>query len=305
MRGPALKNLSSFVGCLVAIPAMAEPAMPQFELKTLECAPGPIEFQSQNAYSWGQPARRIGSDGSGAFEADENAVVRQRHALELEFGFTNRLKMRVGVEFEKERLDEPAALEQVNDFDDLKLTEVGAELVAVLIPREGDGAGLGMVAELERPLDEDESSALTLGPIFEWQSGPWFAAAVPAVVYAFGGGNPEGEPIDEKWDLAYATQLMYTFSPVWSVAIKGYGTVERIGDTGQPSESARFFGDFDQHRLGPIVYFNWGLGGSTAPGARGADVEPGTTVSIGLGLLAGLNENTPDRTLKLSIEVDF
>jgi hypothetical protein len=35
------------------------------------------------------------------------------------------------------------------------------------------------------------------------------------------------------------------------------------------------------------------------------EASEGSSVSVGLGLLAGLNENTPDATLKLSVEVDF
>jgi hypothetical protein len=125
------------------------------------------------------------------------------------------------------------------------------------------------------------------------------------VVYAFGGEAENGEEIDDKWDFAYAAQLMYTFSPTWALALEGYGTVERIGSTGNPSESAQLFGDFNQHRLGPVLYFTAPLDGS-APGNSlpTADTE-GTSLNIGLGLLAGLNADTPDLTLKLSIEVEF
>lgn len=288
-RAARVGALNALACCCVALSGNAEPSIGQFELKTLESAPGLIEFQSQNAYSWGEPQRRVASDGAEPVY-DENSIARQRHALELEFGFTNRVKMRVGIEFEKERLDEPPTPEQANDYEDLELTEYGAEIIAVFVPREGDGAGLGFVAELEAPIDDEESSALVLGPIVEFQSGPWFAAAVPMVVHAFGGEADEGEEIDDKWDFAYAAQLLYTFSSAWSLALEGYGTVERIGSTGHPSEAAELFGDFDQHRLGPVLYFTYG---------------EDTSLDLGLGLLAGLNADTPDLTLKLSIEVDF
>lgn len=307
-------TLSALASCCAAVSATAEPAIGQFELKTLESAPGLLEFQSQNAYSWGQPSRQIESAGPDGIEIDENSVVRQRHALELEMGFTNHLKMRVGIEFEKERLDEPLTIGQVNDFDELKLTELGAELIAILIPRRGDGAGLGFVVELERPLDRDEPDALILGPIVEFQSGPWLAAAVPMAVHDFGGDAEEGGRVDDKWDFAYAAQLMYTFSKTWSLAIEGYGTVERIDSTEHPSESARLFGDFDQHRVGTVLYYTYAFGDSRrlepkVPGSASLsdmdEEDEGANVSIGLGLLTGLNENTPDQTLKLSIEVDF
>ena len=260
-------------------------------------------------------SRRAGSPaGPDGPEFDENAVVRQRHAIELEMGLTQSVKMRIGAEFEKERLDEPATILEANDFGDLSLTELGAEVIAILAPREGNGAGLGLVAELEGPIDQEESNHLTLGPVLEFQSGRWFAAAVPMFVYAFGGEKEEGEEIDNKWDFAYAAQASYTLSDTWALALEGYGTIDRLGNSGHPSEAAELFGDFDQHRVGPVLYYSVGFDGSrsAAPSASGSAILPvaseeeeGATLTIGLGLLEGLNGNTPDHTLKLSIEIDF
>jgi hypothetical protein len=107
---------------------------------------------------------------------------------------------------------------------------------------------------------------------------------------------------------------MYMFSRTWSLAIEGYGTVERIESTGHASESARLFGDFNQHRVGTVLYYTYAFADSGRPEPKAPRPAPlsdmdeeddGANVSIGLGFLAGLNENTPDQTLKLSIEVDF
>ena len=306
-------TLSAITFSGVLAPARAEPVIGQFELKTLESAPRAFEFQSQNAWSWGQPSRQIESDDPGGIEFDENAVIRARYALELEMGFTNFLKMRVGIEFEQERLDDPASIEEANDFDALRLADVGAEIVAILVPRRGDGTGLGVVAEIEGPVDHKGPNNLSLGPIIEFQSGRWFAAAVPMAVYAFGGDHEEGERVDNKWDFAYAAQLMYKLSGSWSLALEGYGTVERLESTGHPSEAVQLFGDFDQHRAGAVLYYTYDFGGSQrseamAPGSAlltDSEEEEGRSMTVGLGLLEGLNENTPDHTLKLSIEVHF
>lgn len=300
--------------CCSFTPARAQPVIGQFELKTLESAPGGFEFQSQNAWSWGQPSRQIEGDAPNGIEFDGNSVTRARYALELEMGFTNFLKMRVGVEFEQERFDEPETVEQANDFDELKFEEIGAEVIAILVPRPGDGAGLGIVAEIEGPVDQEESNNLTLGTIVEFQSGRWFAAAVPMFVHSFGGDTDEGDQIDDKWDFAYAAQLMYGFSGNLSLALEGYGTIERLENTGHPSESAHLFGDFDQHRAGAVLYYTYDFGGSRRPETMAAgsallsetgEEAEGTSLTVGLGLLEGLNENTPDHTLKFSIEVHF
>lgn len=296
--------LAGIALCWIVSTVKAEPYIGQFELKTLESEPGRFEFQSQNAWSWNQPRRRSATGAEGIV-FDENSVIRSRHALELEAGITRRLKTRVGIELEKERIDEPETLRQANDFGSMRLEEFGAELIAILVPREEDGFGFGIVAELEWPVDEDEARHLVLGPIFEFQSGRWFASVIPTLVHAFGGEAEDGGKFDNKWDFAYATQLAYTFSDTWKLALEGYGTIERLGRTGHPSESARLFGDFDQHRLGPVLYYTTRLGGPRYAAQSDDRNESGTSLTIGIGLLEGLNDNTPEHTLKLSVEVDF
>jgi hypothetical protein len=293
--------------------ALGGPVIGQYELKTLDSAPGAFEFQSQNAWSWGEPPRQVAVTGPGEFVVDDNDIIRARYALELEIGITHYFKTRIGIEFEQERLGDPPTLEQANDFDDLKLADAGIEFIGILIPRVGDGAGLGVVAEFEGPPDHAQPNNFTLGPIVEFQSGPWFAAAVPMLVHQFGGHVEPGEKVDDKWDFAYAAQLTYRFSLVWALAVEGYGTVERIGDSGIPSQAARLFGDFDQHRIGAVLYYShefagaaWVAAGPASAALSDADdrVE-GRSLTVGFGLLEGLNNDTPDHTIKLSIEVHF
>lgn len=267
--------------------AHAEPVIGQFELKTLDSDPGALEFQSQNAWSWGQPTRQAANDGTNQLVFDENAVIRQRHALEIEAGITSRLKMRVGIEFEKERFEDPETIESAGAFDELQLTEAGLELIAVLVPRNDDGAGFGIVVEYERPVHDDEPDTLVVGSIVEFLYGRWFAAVVPMAARTLGSRDDMDDPVDDKWDFAYAAQLAYMFSERWSLAFESYGTIERVAGSGHPSESAQLFGDFDQHRAGPVLYHSY------------RDME------VGIGLLAGLNHHTPEQTLKLSIEIDF
>ncbi len=85
------------------------------------------------------------------------------------------------------------------------------------------------------------------------------------------------------------------------------------------------FGDHDQHRAGPVVYYEWRPGGSgSGPGrsrlskvanvddekAGGGDKddkddEEGVLMRLGTGVLFGLNDNTPHTTLKLSLEMEY
>lgn len=295
-----------------AIPASAGPAIGQFEIKDLEAEPGRVEFQSQNAHSFGQPSRKSRFDpGEGERVYDDNSVVQQRHALELEAAFTRYLRMRMGVEFEKERIEEPVNPGMANDFEALRFDEVALEGVVILVPvPESGGVGLGLLAEFEAPAFSDELNSIIFGPIIEAKAGAWNFIANITFVHSFGSGGAEaleeGER-DRKWDLAYALQLAREIDANWTLALEAYGTFDRLGNSGTPGIERAFFGDHDLHRAGPIVYYKYEAdGGAAAEDDEGGEGdEEGTVVSIGTGVLFGLNDNTPDATLKWSVEVEF
>jgi hypothetical protein len=285
--------------------AAAGPAVGQFEVKTLESEPGEIEFQSQNAYAFGNPRRKIIDNGGGDIEADDNSLAKARNALELEFGITPNLKTRIGIEYEKERREEFTTAREAQGYEDLKLDEYAAEVIWIAIPRKGDGAGFGVVVEYEVPAESGGARTLIAGPIFEWANGPWLLSLNPTLVQFFGGERNDAGQKDEKIDFAYANQLKYRWSNHIDLALESYGTVDRVGGRGGKSEEAALFGDFDQHRLGPVIYWNFTPSFAAAPKKAGDDDDDEKMVSLGVGALFGLNDNTPDTTLKLSMEVIF
>lgn len=293
----------------------AGPAINQFEVKDLDSAPGEFEFQSQNAFSTGQPRRRsvIGSDGR---EFDDNSVIRQREALEIQVGITEYFRIRVGIEFEQERLDDPSNFNDAEKFGSLKLDELALEGVFVFVKPKPEGIGLGLLVEYGHPMsnEADSMKEIYVGPIIEAHTGPWTFIANLALVKFFGGkADPEsGQRPDRKIDFAYFIQGKYDFSKNWALALEAYGTFDRIGNTGRQSEESALFGDFDQHRAGPIVYYTFfpREGQLPSPGghlslAGDDDDSEEVSVSIGAGALFGMNENTPDTTYKLSLEVEF
>lgn len=294
LRPRQRSGLNALVGWLawLSSDAAAEPFIGQFEVKTLDSAAGMFELQSQNAWSWHAPRRAYSSTADGELVFDDNSIFRSRYALEVEFGFSERLKMRVGIEAEQERLAAPASLAQADAFGSLEVEEFGAEMVVVFVPRTGDGVGIGAVIEIEGPFDQEEPNHLTVGAIVEYTRSAWTWVGVPMLVHSFGGDVEPGTRRDEKIDFAYATQLIRSLSDDWSIAVEAYGTVERIGDTGTPSLAQTRFGDSNQHRLGLVAYYERTL-------------FERSEITLGLGLLEGLNSNTPDHTLKLSIELDF
>ena len=73
-RDVALGQALGCAAALLATSAAAGPAIDQFEVKDLQSAPGDFEFQSQNAFSTGQPRRRFVETSPGNFIYDDNTV---------------------------------------------------------------------------------------------------------------------------------------------------------------------------------------------------------------------------------------
>ena len=111
------------------------------------------------------------------------------------------------------------------------------------------------------------------------------------LVHFLGGERPR----DDKWDLAYAAQFGRALDAHWRLAVEAYGTIDRLGNSGRRGEAAERFGDHDQHRAGPLIYYTTELGGE----------DDGIELLFGGGVLIGLNRNTPDTTLKWTIELAF
>ncbi len=300
-------------------PAFAEPAVNQFEVKSLDIEQGEVEIEVQSDFSAGQPKRKFVVDeetGEAAF--DDNSVTRQRHEIELGFGLANWLRVGGGVELEEERVDDPLSFAEAGRFDSLKATEVSLTGVAVLIPVKDNGIGLGAYAELQLPI-ETEARTLYIGPIIQAKSGRWSAIGNFAFVKFLGGEREEevdeatGEevllPRDEKWDFAYFTQIKYDATDNFALAVEAYGTIDRIGNSGNATDSAKEIGDQDQHRIGPVVYYTFNgpekAGAKDDDGEAGGDDDEGGGVTVSAGVLFGLNDNTADTTVKTGLEVGF
>ena len=301
--------------------AVAGPAVNQFETKDLESNPGDLQFQSQNAIAFGQPRRQVREIQPGQFAFDDNTVARERYALEMQMSIATWFRTRLGVEFEKARLEDPGSPARANAYEDLHLTGIALEGVFVVVPVKKDGVGLGLLTEYDKSI-RGGGNQLYIGPIVQAVSGPWSALANLLLVQNFGSPDRAGLlPPDKKQDFAYAAQLQYEASQTWALALEAYGTVDRLGNSGTRSAEAALFGSFDQHRLGPVIYYRFDPTGDH-PASRGKaggakslandddDGKPGTggkeaSVSLGVGLLFGLNANTPNQTLKLSLEYNF
>ncbi|MEE9344712.1 MAG: hypothetical protein V3U88_03790 [Methylococcales bacterium] len=186
------------------------------------------------------------------------------------------------VEFEKERFDEPSSVDQANSFDALKLSEAALETILVIRPPGQQLLGMGLLAELEFSVQgEDQSKSIILGSILQYDVGTWQTLANIYSIYHFDGED------DGKWDFAYATRLLYQYTEHWGLAIEAYGTIDRLGNSGHLSESTLLFGDHDQHRIGPIIYYTvdtgWKPKARLGTGQYSDDNDQQDSLNIGIG----------------------
>jgi hypothetical protein len=325
--GLDMGSQSSLLSALVfsvALLGAAGLANAQFEVEEPEAQQGEVELEYNGDYHFGNPRRRIAIDG-GEIVADENEVWRQRHVFGIGMGLTNFFKLTIEAEFEQERLDEFDDVVLANSFGDLEATEIQFEGIAVLRPLKGDGFGAAAFISYVAALGDDPNQ-FQIGPILKAAQGPWSATTNLFFIKNIGGGErePDGSIFrDERWDFQYAWRVNYQISDRWALALEGFGTINRLGDSGRRSEAVELFGDQDQHRLGPVGYYTFkharparmgslkdnGNGEASAGQAggngNGDEDDDGTIVTAGFGVLIGLNEDTSDVALKWSLEVEF
>jgi hypothetical protein len=289
----------------VARLAEAGPAVGQFEIKTLGAEPGAVEWQSQNDFSFGNPRRHIITNAGGDLLADDNTITKQRSALEGEFGLSDFLKARVGIGFVRERFDDPRVVSDANRFSELTFEGFGFETNWTIVRRRGDGFGIGVLFEYDRPIVKAESQTITTGVLVEWANGPWTLAVHPMLTRYFRGGSADDGGAGDKLDFGYAMRVMYTYSDELAVAVEAYGSIERVGNSGPRDDSALAFGDVNQHRIGPIVY--WSIESDDSGGLAQTEKHDPSKVqtTLGFGAFLGLNKDTPDTTLKFSVEVAY
>lgn len=300
-------------------------ARAEYEVESADVEQGELEIEYQGDYGFGTPRRRFIDPIAAPDDPDENEYRRQGHNIGLNFGLTNWLRFGAFAEFEAERYEAEGVEDDglpANGFGNLKFGGIEFELTAVVIPTRQNGLGVAMFAELELPRESDEPNSISFGPILTFESGAWSVTTNTLLTKDFNAGG-EADERDEKWGFFAAWQVQYQVNTQLALAVEGYHDWERIGDSGNPDTSAAktFFGDQDQHFVGPVVFYTFnGSGGNTLGMMRAGkgdddddkagameddDDDEGGSFTMGVGVLFGLNDETQDTVLKWSAELEF
>ena len=333
---PRLATAVLALGAFTVSPALA---VEEFEIEEAGVEKGKVELYYQGDQHFGFPRRGfIVTDtdpDNFEFSVDDNEVPKHRDYLEFGMGLTDWVSISVAAEFSKERVDDPKLLEDREVFRGIKFSGYEGELKLVLVPRNGDGFGITWFTEIGTSEPSSTvGSTVGIGPIVEFAKGPFSATFNPVFVKHFSGENVEMvnedgatvivERADNRWDFNYGWQVAYQMSSALTLTVEGFGSVERLGSTGWAAHTVederlaieaaggsveKLLGDHDQHYAGPIVYYKLDTGGGTMAvkddGAKDGGDDEGSSVTLGFGVLFGLNDNSNDVALKWSIESEF
>jgi hypothetical protein len=198
----------------------------------------------------------------------EDERLRQSHELELKHGFTDRwegiaeavLKQRIGESLKGTQL------------------EIGAQYE--LIEREGDGLGLAFRGIYEFALQDGSPDEILFGPLAKFVNGRDSVTVNTFFVTQLG----DDAEIDSL-ELKVNWRLKHELGKKFALGVEGYSKVEDLSHAGT-------FDD-QQHRLGPVAYFEF----------EGDENKP--EWEFAAGALFGVSDATSDVTFKFDAEVKF
>jgi len=192
-----------------------------------------------------------------------------RYSMEVEYtyGVTKWLSLSPLVDFDKP------------DGDSFDATVAGLE--SVWFPVEvGKLLTFAWFTEVEGAVHHDETNSTTFGPIVQFGHDKASLILNPYFEKSFGKNHEEGIEFNYQW------QAKARMTERLALGIEGFGVIPDIGNS--PGI------DFQEHRIGPVIYYEKELAG-----------EKERTFAIDAGVLFGLTEATSKVTGKVNASLAF
>lgn len=156
----------------------------------------------------------------------------------------------------------------------------GAESLFLLKKFE-NGFGLAWYAGVDGALHRDATNTATFGPVFKFGTDKTALAVNTYLAQTFGQNREDGIAF------AYAWQAKHELREGFAVGVEGYGSIKDIGNN--PGI------DFQEHRIGPVVYFERALSAK----------DDGPKFLYETGVLFGLTAGTQDIAIKAKAAITF
>jgi hypothetical protein len=193
----------------------------------------------------------------------QNGERKQVSSLGFGYGVTEYWFTEVYFKHEREGGDSLTLGEWENKF---QITETGKYPV-----------DLGLVVEIEAPLNKNEAYEFKLAPLMQTEFGKVQLNGNLVFERTFGPG-------DHITEMGYQWQTKYRWKPSFEFGLQGFG---EIGEWDHWDAS-----DEQNHRLGPAVFGKIGLGTKQA-------------IKYNAALLFGASEAAPDHTFRMQVEYEF
>lgn len=193
----------------------------------------------------------------------QNGERKQVSSLGFGYGVTDYWFTEVYFKHEREGGDSLTLGEWENKF---QLTETGKYPV-----------DLGLVVEIEAPLNTNEAYEFKLAPLIQTEFGKVQLNGNLVFERTFGPG-------DHFTEMGYQWQTKYRWKPSFEFGLQGFG---EMGEWDHWDVS-----DEQNHRMGPAVFGKIGLGTKQA-------------IKYNAALLFGVSDAAPDHTFRMQVEYEF
>jgi hypothetical protein len=204
--------------------------------------------------------------------------IRQSYEIGYGYGLTDWWKVGIKLAFEQ-----PLS-------EDLDASSGGVETQFLLINPENSPFGLAWFTGLDFGIQDGDGETLTFGPLLSFGSDALSVTLNPLFEKTY-------SPSEPGIAFSYAWQIATRISDTISLGIEGYGSIPDIADA--PSV------EFQEHRLGPVVYFHRQLASFLNTASMKDGNAEGPEMELQLGLLFGLTDATADVAGKLKLAVTW
>jgi hypothetical protein len=263
-------------------------ARAQFSINSPKVEKGEVEVETHGSIQSGFPKAEDDAE-----EADEKRIS-HGHEVEIGYGFTDFWKAELGLSFQK-----PVG-------DGLEASSIELENTFQLGTIERWNATFGLLASVSLGIGgADEPDAFEFGPLIQFGDEKSGTVILNGIFEKTFGDNRE-----EGFGFEYAAQVRFPVAEKIGLGAEAFGEIEDIGNA--PSF------DDTELRVGPMLYLSFGddddkdkPGGKKGKGG-GDDDDKGLKmaaeepkIELGMGVLFGATDATPDVTFKWDLEVSF
>ncbi len=168
--------------------------------------------------------------------------------------------------------------------DNWRTSTVGAEM-QLRFGKARPGFDFGWYSSVDLRVNDQETNTFTFGPIIQFGDDKLSLTLNPFLQKTFGENRTDG------LDFTYGVMAKRQIKDGMAIGIEAYGTIPDLG-SGTPLA-------FQEHRIGPVVYFERDVG---QPHVKGGQ-QPKAALDIGVYL--GMTDATPDVTGKAKLSLTW